>query len=246
MQVKGRLTFLFFLFQLALFSQQFTKEQLRKKDSLTAKLKADSTHIFRFQKYRPFFNLDQRNSFIRSAPINVNGIQLGILLHERHTLGLGGYTITQKTRQNVKTKTEKNIDVNRSLEIKYGTLFYNYAAIDTRFFELDLNVEFGAGNFILNLFDRNTDRLLLHHTGDFWVSGFGPQIAIKPLRWVGIQAMAGYRFTLGTSTNLNFNGFYYGYGLWLDIRQVIRDTRYYLIKKKRYKHEVNHLSGPAI
>lgn len=73
------------------------------------------------------------------------------------------------------------------------------------------------------------------------MSGLGPQIAIKPLPWIGIQGMAGYRFTFGTSTNLNFNGFYYGYGLWLDLRQIIRDIRYYLIKKPKYKHEVSHL-----
>ncbi|MGZ3865840.1 MAG: hypothetical protein ACXVC6_02630 [Bacteroidia bacterium] len=241
MKVKLKLCLLLVLLQLSLSSQHFTNEQLRKKDSLTTKLKADSTHIFRFQKYRPFFNLDQRNSFIRSGPINVNGIQLGILLHEKHVVGLGGYNITQTSKQKAKTRTEKNLEVNRSLEIKYGTVFYNFTAIDKRFFELDLNVEFGAGNFVLNFYDINTNRQVLHHTGDFWVSGLGPQIAIKPLRWIGIQGMAGYRFTFGTSTNLNFNGLYYGYGVWLDLRQVIRDFRYYFIKKPKYKREVSRL-----
>jgi len=238
MKVKHIFSFLLVLLQLALFSQHFTEGQLRKKDSLTAKLKADSAHIFRFQKYRPFFNLDQRNSFIKSGPINVNGIQLGVLLHEKHVVGLGGYSIAQTSKQKVKTKTEKNIDVDRTLEIRYGTAFYNYTAIDKRYFEVDLQAEFGAGNFNMTFYDQATGRWLANRNGQFWVSGLGPQIVVKPVRWVGFQAMAGYRFTFGNSANLNFNGFYYGYGLWLDIRQVIRDIRYYGFKKPRYKREV--------
>ena len=90
--------------QSILFSQNLNENQIHKKDSLTAKLKADSTHIFRFQKIRPYVNLDQRNSFIKDAPINVNGLQIGILIKDRHVIGLGGYGITSAGKQQVKIK----------------------------------------------------------------------------------------------------------------------------------------------
>ena len=70
----------------------------RKVDSLTFKLKKDSLHTFRFKTIRPFANYDNRNSFIRDKPVNFKGIQLGVMLNERHVFGLGYYTITQESQ----------------------------------------------------------------------------------------------------------------------------------------------------
>jgi hypothetical protein len=241
MQVKNILLFLSFIYQLNLSAQNFTKKQIHQRDSLAAKLKADSIHIFRFQKYRPYFNIDQRNSFIRNAPININGLQLGVLIKERHVIGLGGYAITTTSKQKIKTKTDKNVDVERTLDMKYATLFYQYVAIDRRYFELDLQAEFGTGQFNLNFYDTKTGNLLQNRSGNLLITGIGPIIAIKPFRWVGIMGMAGYRFTFEKNPNLNFSGAFYGYGLWLDLRQIIRDVNYNLIKKRKYKKEVCRL-----
>ena len=211
------------------------------KDSLFAKLKADSTHIFRFQKYRPYVNLDQRNSFIRDAAINVNGLQLGVLINDRHVVGLGGYGITASGKQQVKTKFNKNVDANRDLEMKYLTFFYQYVAIDKRYIELDLQTELGAGKYDIKLTDANTDKLLLNRSAGMVVFGIGPLLAIKPFKWVGIIGMAGYRLTFEKGNNLNFNGAYYAYGVWLDVRQIIRDSNYYLIKKRKYRKQIKSL-----
>ena len=150
--------FTLILGSVTLFAQNLNPNQIQKIDSLKAQLKADSTHIFRFQKFRPYFNLDQRNSFIRNAPINVNGLQLGILIKERHVVGLGGYLITASTQQKVKTKTDKNIDANRVLDMKYLTLFYQYVAIDRRYVELDLQAEFGRGGFDMRFYDVTSNK----------------------------------------------------------------------------------------
>ena len=229
------------LLQCGLYSQNFTHKQIRQRDSLTAKLKTDSIHIFRFQKYRPYFNIDQRNSFIRNAPININGLQLGVLIKEKHVIGLGGYAITATSKQKIKTKTDKNAEVERTLDMKYATLFYQYVAIDRRYFELDLQAEFGAGQFNMNFYDTKTGNLLQNRSGNLLITGIGPIIAIKPFRWVGIMGMAGYRFTFEKNPNLNFSGAFYGYGLWLDLRQIIRDVNYNLIKKRKYKKEASRL-----
>lgn len=61
----------------------------RKIDSLTTKFKADSAHIFRFNRYRPYANLDNRNSFIRNRPVNFQGGQVGFIFKEYHVFGLG-------------------------------------------------------------------------------------------------------------------------------------------------------------
>ena len=70
------------------------------------------------------------------------------------------------------------------------------------------------------------------------VGGVGPLVAFKPTKWVGIIGMVGYRFTSEKNTTLNFNGFYYSYGAWFDIRQIIRDYKYRWVKKHKYKAQV--------
>lgn len=241
MKFKSGLALLFVLVQFTFFAQNLSDKQTRQRDSLKAQLKADSLHIFRFQKYRPYFNIDQRNSFIRNAPINVLGLQLGVLIKEKHVVGLGGYAITATSRQKIRTKTDKNAAANRTLQLQYATAFYQYVAIDRRYFELDLQAELGGGQFNANYYDVTTGHLLFNRHGNMMVTGIGPIIAVKPFRWVGLQGMAGYRFTFEKNTNLNFSGAYYGYGLWLDIRQIIRDVKYNMVKKRKYKKELSRL-----
>jgi hypothetical protein len=234
-----KLTILLILFfSTNLFCQSTTTHQQKFKDSLQAKLISDSTYIYRFQKLRPFFNIDQRNSFIRNSAINVNGIQIGVLIKEKHIIGFGAYSITSNSKQNVKTKTYKNIETFRNLDMKYITLFYQYIAIDKKYFELNVQAEIGGGLFNLKFYDAKSNNLLFEKSSGLIVTGIGPLIAIKPIKWIGITGMAGYRFTFEKSPNLNFNGAYYSYGVWLDIRQIIRDVNYYFFKKRKYKNQL--------
>jgi hypothetical protein len=227
--------------QMVLPAQTLSPTQTHIKDSLTAQLKADSAHIYRFQKYRPFINLDQRNSFIRNQSININGLQLGVLINDRHVVGLGGYVITLNSKQQVKTKTDKNISVNRTLNMSYGTVFYQYTILDKRFWEIDIQTELGLGKYEFKFYDINTNRLLSDKSAGMLVGGVGPLLAFKPTKWVGIIGMVGYRFTSEKNSTLNFNGFYYSYGAWFDMRQIIRDYKYYLVKKRKYKKQINQL-----
>lgn len=229
------------LLQATLFAQTLSPQNQHIKDSLSAQLKADSTHIYRPQKYRPYINLDQRNSFIRNQSININGLQLGVLINDRHVFGLGGYAITSSSKSQAKTKTDKNIPLNRTLNMDYGTFFYQYTIIDKRFWELDIQSELGLGTYDYKFFDVNTNKLLAERHAGLLVGGIGPLLAFKPTKWLGIIGMVGYRFTSEKNTNLNFNGFYYSYGAWFDVRQIIRDYKYYLVKKRHYKKQIAQL-----
>jgi hypothetical protein len=230
-----------FLLQVGLFAQSLNPQQQHIKDSLTAQLKADSAHIYRPQKYRPYINLDQRNSFIRKQSININGLQLGVLINDRHVFGLGGYVITSSSKSQVKTKTDKNISVNSNLNMDYGTFFYQYTIIDKRFWELDIQSELGLGIYDYKFNDVNTNKQLAERKAGFLVGGIGPLLAFKPTKWLGIIGMVGYRFTSEKNTNLSFNGFYYSYGAWFDVRQIIRDYKYILVKKRKYKKQIAQL-----
>ena len=231
----------FFLSQTYLQAQNYSNNQNNNIDTLKTKLKADSAHTYRFKKLRPYFNLDYRNSFIKDAPINVNGLQLGILIKEKHIIGFGGYMISANSKQKVKTKTDKNIEAYKALELKYLTVFYQYVAIDKRYFQLDFLTEFGLGKFDLKFTDSKTNVLLLERSAGMLVSGVGPIIVIRPFKWIGLTGMLGYRLTFEKNPNLKFSGIYYGYGIWLDIRQIIRNYKY-LVIKRNYKRQLERLS----
>lgn len=245
MPIKRSLLFLLVLLQGLLISQTLTPKQAHIKDSLTAKLKADSTHIYRPQKYRPYINLDQRNSFIRGQSININGLQLGVLIKDKHVVGAGGYVITLNSKQKVKTKNDKNVSLNRTLNMDYGTVFYQYVAVDKRYWEIDLQAELGLGTYEFKYYTINKDgsngKQVADKKAGILVGGVGPLVAFKPTVWIGIIGMVGYRFTSEKNTTLDFNGLYYSYGVWLDVRQMIRDYNYYLVKKRKYKKEIKKL-----
>ena len=139
-----------------LYSQLVPGRQTFLIDSLRAKLGLDSAHIYRFQRLRPYLNWAKRNSFINDAPVNVNGLELGALIKEKWVLGFGLYGITQKAKRAVRTKTDKKIDVDKTLDLRFATLFYQYVAIDKRYFEMDIQAEFGLGKYTLKLTDAKT------------------------------------------------------------------------------------------
>lgn len=224
------------------FSQALLPSQIFAIDSLTNQLHKDSLHIFRFQKFRPYANIDTRNSFIRNMPINVFGVQLGTQINDKHVVGLGLYkTSTQVRDFTITTKNDKKINTQRDLSLSYLTAFYQYVLLDKRYFEVDIPVELGYGEYQLQLYNQQTGERFSQRKAGMLLCGAGPMVTLKPLRWVGISGMAGYRLTYEKNQNINLNGLYFSYGLWLDIRQIIRDTRYYLVKKPKYKKQIKAL-----
>ncbi len=209
-------------------------------DSLRQAFQADSAHLFRSQKLRPYVAIDNRNSFIRDAPINITGVQVGVIIHERHTLCIGGYTLSAQSKSALLTKgkTEPTI---RHLTIDYLTIFYQYTLIDKRFLEVDIPVEAGFGQFEIQLYSKKTNKLLSDKTRGLVPLGAGVQLVLKPFKWVGFSSMVGYRYVVDQDPNVNFNGFYYSYGAWVDVRQILRDSKFYFIKRPRYRKKVNEL-----
>ncbi len=223
-------------------SDRALKQRMQLKfDSITQKFKKDSAHIYRFQKLRPFLGLDNRNSFIKDVPVNVRGIQFGVVINERHTTGLGFYAVNGNTSKNVKTKVG-NEDALTTLQLNYITLFYQYALIDKKHFELDIPLELGLGGFDVKTVSQKDGRILQDKKGGLIPFGFGLNFVYKPLKQIGISAMIGYRLVAEKNPTLNFNGLYYSIGLAFDIRQIIRDIRFYGFKRPKYRRAIKRLS----
>lgn len=233
-------TLLLLVFLNDLFSQNDSLKKV-KLDSLKISLKIDSLRLYRFNKIRPYANVDNRNSFITKKPANVKGGQIGTIINEYHVFGFGFYTITQESQKAVKTTDNANNNIDKSLKINYGTIFYQFVMIDKRFFEIDLPFEMGLGRYTLKFKDVATSQIFKNESASLVPLGAGIQLVLKPVRWIGFSTTGGYRYVGVNSQDLNFNGLYYSFGLWLDIRQVYRDIKYYGFIKRKYKEHVNRI-----
>lgn len=232
-------------FTLSLFSQS-TKQTLL--DSLHTKFVKDSIHNYRFKKVRPSFGIDQRNSWIKNErsskliPVAINGLQAGVILYEKHTIGIGLYAMNEQSKKAVKLTDNNNVIRYEELFLRYATLYYEYVIFDTRFFEMDLPIEIGLGRYTYDLKDETRSKLLWQEKGPVRLSGGGVEIILKPFKWVGISGLAGYRVTaFNKKTNLSFNGFYYSYGVWVDLRQIYRDIKFYGFKRPKYRKNVKSI-----
>ncbi len=209
-------------------------------DSLTTKFKKDSAHIYRFKKVRPFAAIDNRNSFSKDRP-NVKGFQLGVILKERHTVGFGLYNLQDNSKYNSSTKTDNNIPIKRNLTLNYATLFYQYAIIDRRFFELDLPLEVGLGGYRITIEDTLSHKIVSEKRGGASLTSVGVNLIFKPVKWIGVSGTFGYRIALDKNPNVNFSSAYYSIGLWIDLRQIYRDIRFYGFTRKKYRQQLKSL-----
>ncbi|GAB4209801.1 MAG: hypothetical protein Fur0023_22130 [Bacteroidia bacterium] len=108
--------------------------------------------------------------------------------------------------------------------------------LDKRFHEIDIMGEAGIGKFTTNRLENGQE--IFVKKGSFNPLGLSVVYTFKPLKWVGIQSMGGYRWMLQESFRNTFAGPFYSIGIWLSIKDFVRYIRYNLIHKHRYKKEI--------
>ena len=111
------ITVLLILFFAKLSFAQNESIKKHKLDSLKSKLRTDSLYTFRFKTLRPYGNIDNRNSF--NKPSNFNGYQLGVIVNEYHTFGLGFYRLNRAP--NARATLKEGYQLNG---LSYNTVFY--------------------------------------------------------------------------------------------------------------------------
>lgn len=200
-----------------------------KLDSLKCKLEEDSIKIFSVKKFLPILIFDTRNSVISSAKINIIGMQAGIVFWERDIAGIGGYKIRLPFR------IEGNTNV-YLLRVFYFTAFYQKVILDKRYHEIDIMGEAGLGQFTTHKEVNGQEEFV--KKGSFNPLGLSAVYTLKPLKWLGIQTMGGYRWMIQKSFRETFSAPFYSVGLWLSVKDLIRAIRYNLICKQRYKKEI--------
>jgi len=196
------------------------------------KLQADSAKIFRKTEFRLFARAENRNSRIGGRPVDLLGVMIGINIHEHHVIA-GGFYFLSRTSINQRFNFDPISVQLRNL--RYYNFSYQPILIQKRYYQINLPLEVGLGRYDLIFFEPGVDAEPIE--GSFIPASIGVQIILKPISWLGISFLGGYRNIPLNESVYNFNGPYYSLGIWVDVRHWYRKGRYYFAKN-RFRKQV--------
>jgi hypothetical protein len=200
----------------------------------------DSLAIAKVKLVRPQFRFDNRVTFSEKQALKISGLDIGVLLSEKLRFTVGYYSM--KDRLKAYDVTEGEEEFGRLIQLNYGSINTEINYKDKRFYSLGMPLEVCAG---LNKFqDKNmtTGEILSTKTGGLVFVNFGMSATFKPMRFLGLKAMVGYRKVVYNQVrDYNFDGFFTAIGLNVDIHAVVADVRMYRLMK-RY-HRGNNLAN---
>lgn len=207
----------------------FSQTKLTKKEK--AKFTEDSIRIMRPKLVRPQFRLDNRNLFYKGQTLNVSGFDVGVLLKNKLRLAVGYYSLSNNLKSY--EKTIDDVRYQRELKLQYGSLNTEIIYKNTRFFSLGMPLEFAFGNNSLEYTNTETGELNSKKSGFVVSSDFGLSGTFKPIRWIGLKAIIGYRKTLYNAVkDFRFDGLFTSIGLNVDVREIIKDVKMFKLKRK--------------
>ena len=207
-------------------------------DSLRNQFLKDSTHIYRLKKFRPYIDIDYYQTYLNERLVNMRGFSLGVRYNNRHVFGLNVNGITQRDQKKAVIRFRDTINVSEQLSLSNASLLYQYTIINNRYLAVFMPTQLGLGRYAVTTTAMVTNKRISRKTGGTIPASIGTTLVLKPIKWVGISGTGGYRFVLDKNPNLNFNGLFFGYGIWLDIQQIIRDINFYGIVKPNYKKQL--------
>lgn len=225
----------FFLFLSFLFKTGYAQTKKAREQFIK-----DSTYIMRVKLVRPQLRGDNRTVFLSGQPLNIRGFDAGVLLKEKLRLTLGYYSLNDDEIK-FYTKTIDDVEYRRRLRLDYGSLNTEFIYKNTRFFSLGMPLEFGFGKNELEYINKETDKSESKASGFLIMADFGLSFTFKPIRWVGLKAILGYKKTVFNQVkDFRLDGAFTSIGLNVDIREIVKDVQMYRLKK-RYRKNINSI-----
>lgn len=219
----------------------FTQTTQVLKDSLRFHFQKDSAHIYRFKVYRPYFDVDQYQTYLDENLVTLRGVSVGIWYKNVHVFGIGTNGVIAQDKRKLITRFRDSINVLERTSLRYISFFYQYSFVNNRYLALFMPTQLGLGRYEITTQDINRTRPALKKKGGIMPSSLGLTLILKPVKWIGISGTGGYRYVVDRDFKLNFNGLFFGYGIWLDIHQITQDGLFYGFRKPRYKRELKAL-----
>jgi hypothetical protein len=221
--MKYFFTNLFLIIILHTVAQPLSREQFEK----------DSSALIKVVLVKPQFKFDNRATFYENQALSINGFDAGVLLKDKLRFTLGYYNLKEQLKAfNV---TKENEQFGKLIKLNYGSLNTEIDYKDIRYVSLGMPLEVGVGVNTFQNKNITTGQIISTESGALLFVNFGMSATFKPMRFIGLKGIAGYRKTVFNQVkDFNFDGFFTSIGLNLDFRTIITDIKLYRLKK-RYK-----------
>jgi len=234
------LTFILLACTIQISFAQPERSKKEKTDSLTKHLMEDSARIYRPRLAKPYLRLENRYSFINKKPVNLVGFLAGATFLEKHVVCAGYYILNRNVQKSIELIDENNIITREYVTLNYFVFSYQYVLFNKRFLQINIPVEIGYGIYDTHTTD-SYDVFIKKSNGSIVPISTGLQFIFKPIKWIGISCVGGYRHAVQEKNiSLNFTGFYYSFGIWVDARHITRWGRYQ-VKKTKYRRDLKGL-----
>jgi hypothetical protein len=186
----------------------------------------DSARIYRYHPVQLLISLDFRQTFIGlphndGVPISLGGVRVGVIIRDRHRTGLG-YSQSYNTNLNDYNGAPIN------LKFHAFSVFYEYYYIDTRHWSFGTPVELGIGSYTA----KGRDTLLNDNTNHVTAAGIALDLQYRPVRWIGLSAMGGYRWAFNNNGPVDLNNWFYSVGISVPVGYLAQDIQYRHRKNK--------------
>jgi hypothetical protein len=194
----------------------------------------DSIEISKPPVIRPQLRIDNRTFFFKGQALNVYGFDAGVLLKEKLRLTIGYYSLN--TKLDAYKKAENGIDLERTIKLRYASANMEFVYKNTRYLSLGMPLDFGFGKNQLRYTQVSDGADYETRSGFIFSTEFGLSAIFKPIRCLGIKGIVGYRKTLlDKADEFYLDGPFTSIGLYVDVKEIIKDVRLYKIKKKYRK-----------
>ena len=155
---------------------------------------------------------------------------MGAIFKEKLRVTLGYYSLSDELSDYDNTH---KMYYDRHLKLQYGSINTEFIYLNKRFVSLGLPLEFGFGRNQLRY--RTSVNDINYNTVRGFVSlvDVGLSGTFKPIRWVGIRGVVGYRKTIVNKIEgFRFDGVFISFGVAVNLWEISKDVRMFQLKKK--------------
>lgn len=177
------------------------------------------------KQWKFLLGFDARRSFLKTRPVKINGLRIGLKYRGVHRFGLGVYGLSRDlVFTDIPIEAPDATDTSRVLfNLSYASVFYERVFYRTPKWELSLHFLLSGGSLTgryedsSGVFRQNIDE-------PFSAFSAGVQAKYYFLPWLAGRISTGYRFLFNTSPELKtaFNAPYYGFGAQILLSELYR------------------------
>jgi len=184
---------------------------------------------------KPTTDFDQRFYYTPGEIQNVWGYRAGVLINDKWKLGIGGYYMNKTTDLGIAPTTLSRTSTDPYTlhkKLYLGTVYYEPYLYRRNLWETSIVFETGYGRTFNYTTDDKTPAVASTNNSLIIPAGLGLSVNLKLpallhvqfFRWIGINAMVGYRTTIyQQDKQYNYNGAYWSLSGAIFLDRVFED-----------------------